>query len=209
MEVMRSNTAERVCKIVRTALSPPTSSPKLAFLLDGVFSEEECQRLIEATERLGYGIALLNTGPGMQEHAPGYRDSARVMADDVAFAALLLDRIIAPLPERFHGSPLRCLNERMRFLRYDPGDKFKAHFDGCFSRPGETSMITIQLYLNGGFEGGATTFLGSGHADDLPVVPQPGRVLVFEHRILHEGSKLISGRKYALRTDAMYATSKD
>jgi len=35
-----------------------------------------------------------------------------------------------------------------------------------------------------------------------------GSVLIFEHPILHEGSKLISGRKYAIRTDVMYS-SKD
>ena len=33
-----------------------------------------------------------------------------------------------------------------------------------------------------------------------------GSVLIFEHPILHEGSKLISGRKYAIRTDVMYSS---
>jgi hypothetical protein len=34
-----------------------------------------------------------------------------------------------------------------------------------------------------------------------------GRVLVFQHDILHSGSKLKKGRKYCLRTDVMF--SKD
>ena len=38
----------------------------------------------------------------------------------------------------------------------------------------------------------------------MPVVPRAGRVLVFQHNILHEGSTLISGTKYAMRTDVMY-----
>jgi len=38
-------------------------------------------------------------------------------------------------------------------------------------------------------------------------VPHTGMVLVFEHDILHEGSKLVEGRKYTVRTDVVYRTS--
>jgi hypothetical protein len=34
--------------------------------------------------------------------------------------------------------------------------------------------------------------------------PPIGSVLIFEHHLLHQGSALISGRKYCLRTDVMY-----
>ena len=102
------------------------------------------------------------------------------------------------------------LNERLRFLRYDPGQKFEPHMDGMYVRPDgiEKSFITVQLYLNGGFKGGATTFLNDFESERLEVVPEPGRVLIFEHRLLHEGSALIEGRKYACRTDAMYTPIK-
>ena len=98
------------------------------------------------------------------------------------------------------------MNERLRFLRYDPGERFAPHNDGCYVRPdkSELSFITVQLYLNEGFQGGSTTFLSWNEEDRLEVVPKIGRVLVFEHRILHEGSPLVKGRKYAVRTDAMY-----
>lgn len=66
-------------------------------------------------------------------------------------------------------------------------------------------MQTVQLYLNEGFEGGATTFI---HHDDekknVPCIPRTGMVLVFQHDIYHEGSALIKGRKYTIRTDVMY-----
>ena len=208
MAAFERNTAEQIKRIKGTALTPPTLTPKLCLLLDNVLSEEECQQLIDASERLGYGVAMLNVGMGRQEHAPGYRDSSRVMADDVELADLILRRIQHFVPESFHGYPRECLNERLRFLRYDPGDRFQAHFDGCFSREGQCSMVTLQIYLNGGFEGGATTFLAAHGMDDVAVVPKPGRILVFEHRILHEGSKLVSGRKYTIRTDVMYGTKK-
>lgn len=31
-----------------------------------------------------------------------------------------------------------------------------------------------------------------------------GSVLIFQHDIMHEGSELIKGRKYSVRTDVMY-----
>mmetsp|Transcript_29748 Transcript_29748/g.69033 ORF Transcript_29748/g.69033 Transcript_29748/m.69033 type:complete len:380 (-) Transcript_29748:344-1483(-) len=105
------------------------------------------------------------------------------------------------------------LNERLRFLRYDPGNYFAPHFDGTFTRGRdvgelrqfERSYVTFQLYLNGGFEGGATRFLnGYDRSVGIDVVPRTGSVLLFEHAVLHEGSLLVSGRKYTLRTDVMY-----
>ena len=35
-------------------------------------------------------------------------------------------------------------------------------------------------------------------------MPEPGKVLIFQHNLFHEGSLLISGCKYAMRTDIMY-----
>lgn len=76
--------------------------------------------------------------------------------------------------------------------------------DGTYYRPDgrERSHVTVQLYLNEGFKGGETTFLGSGR--DYAVVPKTGMVLVFEHALFHEGSAVTEGRKYAIRTDVMY-----
>ena len=42
------------------------------------------------------------------------------------------------------------------------------------------------------------------HLGKLRVVPEPGKVLIFQHNVFHEGSLLISGCKYAMRTDIMY-----
>ena len=99
------------------------------------------------------------------------------------------------------------LNERLRFLKYSPGQYFKPHFDGSYRRPdgSEQSFVTVQLYLNQGMAGGDTTFLSNTRAEDnVAVAPRTGRVLVFQHDLLHEGSTLLEGVKYAMRTDVMY-----
>ena len=65
------------------------------------------------------------------------------------------------VPKEFQGCEVVGLNERLRFLKYNDGDFFLAHYDGAYERPdgSQRSKITLQLYLNGGFEGGETTFL--------------------------------------------------
>ncbi|KAL3773437.1 hypothetical protein ACHAW5_006921 [Stephanodiscus triporus] len=112
------------------------------------------------------------------------------------------------------------LNERMRFLRYMPGHFFSPHQDlryvrgpDCGLRAGETSYITVQLYLNDsrtrpGFKGGATQFLsGERHGKrHYNVKPKQGSVLIFDHDLVHEGSIVTEGIKYSVRTDIMFAT---
>ena len=36
-----------------------------------------------------------------------------------------------------------------------------------------------------------------------------GMVLVFQHDIMHEGSTLVKGKKYSMRTDIMYSAISD
>jgi hypothetical protein len=100
------------------------------------------------------------------------------------------------------------VNERLRFYRYDVGEQFEWHYDGCFEREnGERSFLTYMIYLNEGFEGGETHFGGLPAAPALVsgrVIPRTGRALVFSHPILHKGEPVVRGRKYVLRTDVMY-----
>jgi hypothetical protein len=98
------------------------------------------------------------------------------------------------------------------------GHYFKPHNDGAYARDdgsGERSYLTLQLYLNGGEQlvGGDTTFLATDWPDggrlieDVGVHPEPGRVLIFEHKLFHESSEVTRGRKYVIRTDVMYRPS--
>ena len=36
------------------------------------------------------------------------------------------------------------------------------------------------------------------------IVPEPGKVAIFQHKVRHEGCIVRSGRKYAMRTDVIY-----
>jgi hypothetical protein len=39
---------------------------------------------------------------------------------------------------------------------------------------------------------------------EATVVPKQGRVAIFQHKLSHEGCALITGTKYAMRTDVVY-----
>mmetsp|Transcript_231 Transcript_231/g.278 ORF Transcript_231/g.278 Transcript_231/m.278 type:complete len:262 (+) Transcript_231:29-814(+) len=198
---------------------------RFAIVVHNVFTPEECQALIQRSEDQGYEAALVNIGGGRQIKMDDVRTSDRCIIDDPKFAEELWSRIrkttnddprlLCPSwcpKSKKAGSQFRAvgLNERLRFLRYDKGNFFASHMDGAYfrnneageERKGERSLVTCQLYLNEGFEGGATRF---GYDDiGFDVVPKTGSVLLFEHQLTHEGSLLIKGRKYAIRTDVMY-----
>lgn len=195
---------------------PFRSDKPFAIVVHNVFSPEECDALIARAEAAGFTVAEINAGGGRQVLATNIRNSARCIIDDAEVAAQIFERVRPFLPEtwQFYGEEWRIeeVNERLRFLRYDPGEFFAPHMDGNYLRPddhpkgGDLSMITLQLYLNEGFEGGSTRFFGGMEKgkSEYDVIPKTGSVLLFEHRLSHSGEEVVRGRKYAIRTDIMY-----
>ncbi|CAG8623326.1 10043_t:CDS:1, partial [Paraglomus occultum] len=192
-------------KLVATAvdLSPVLSAARqfvisepLVFTVREVCTREECADLIALSESNNYEVALINVGGGRQELRTDVRNNSRYIRDDPVLAESLWQRVRQFVPETWNGYTAAGLNERFRFLRYDPGEEFKAHLDGSYVRPdgSERSFLTLQLYLNEGFVGGETSFVANYSEAKVPVVPETGMVLVFEHPLWHEGSKLIEGR---------------
>jgi len=182
--------------------------------IDGLFSAEEMESWVDIAEHQGFVAALVNVGGGNQRHLKDIRNSGRVIIDDIDWAAEITARVRPYLPQIWHdecGSwSMSGVNERLRFLRYTPGQEFKPHFDGSFERAdgSETSKLTIQIYLNAGASGGTTRFLNHLGSDDngifLDVEPRVGRVLLFEHLLLHSGEPVTAGVKYAVRSDIMF-----
>ncbi len=175
-------------------------------LVDDVLAPAECDALVQRIDALSPAAAPITTARGFVMR-PDIRNNERVMFDDVAMAARLFERLAPVLPGQLLnrdgellGKPCG-LNERFRGYRYSPGQRFAPHFDGAFIRnPHEASELTVLLYLNDGFEGGATAFCDWG----ARVEPRRGQALLFQHLVLHEGQEVTAGRKYVLRSDVMY-----
>lgn len=171
------------------------------FVVREVFSAAECQKFIALSEGLGYDAATIN-GFGGAVRFPEIRNNDRVIWDDEVFADELWQRSRQFLPKVLNGRRALGLNERLRFYRYEAGQKFAAHVDGYYRRMnGEQSLLTWMIYLNEDFKGGATKF----YATKLRIVPETGMMLVFRHALLHEGTEVRSGRKYVLRSDIMFS----
>lgn len=175
------------------------------FLVHDFLSPQECDEYIERAESLGFEAAPVTTalGPRMITEV---RNNTRVMLEDDVLASEIFNRARTLLPTSMGVFwELQGVNERFRFYRYDPGQKFAPHYDGHFERNiHERSHLTFMLYLNEEFTGGGTKF----HRDPaVTIQPKRGQALVFVHNKLHEGMPVLTGRKYVLRTDVMYRRS--
>lgn len=172
------------------------------FAVAGFLSEAECANYIERAEAIGFVDAPIDTG-FEQIIVKEVRNNTRVMLDDTVLAANLWAQAREFVPDVFNRSEVVGLNERFRFYRYEPGQRFNWHADGIFRRPnGERSQLTFMIYLNDDFEGGQTRF------ENVTVKPEQGMALCFAHYLRHEGGEVVRGRKYVLRTDVMYGPRK-
>ena len=171
------------------------------FTVKSILSSDYCDALISDSEKIGYIDAPITmpSGPVM---AREIRNNTRVIYDDFELAEGLWNVVKDFVPEEFEDKKAIGLNERFRFYRYDSGQRFNWHYDGCFRREsGEQSYFTLMFYLNDGYEGGTTEF-----EDTTEIVPQKGDALIFWHYQRHIGNEIVCGRKYVLRTDVMYSS---
>lgn len=169
-----------------------------------MLSADECDAFIATSEGAGYEDAMIVTATG-QRIAKDVRNNDRLLWDDSSLAQAWWQRVGALFPASF-GQWRACgLNERFRFYRYRPGQKFAQHRDGSYERsPDEMSWMTLMVYLNDDCEGGCTRFDLADEPEPVSIRPIKGRGLAFMHDRLHEGEEVRAGVKYVLRTDVMY-----
>lgn len=174
-----------------------TLSPRV-FTIPQFLTPAECGQLIQLAEDTGFIAAEVRTHGGPRP-LPQVRNNQRTMVESPDWVALLWHRLSqVELPE-IEGARAVGLPKDLRFYRYTPGQRFKMHKDGPWHEGGLTSALTFLVYLNEGFEGGATDF------KTFQVQPRQGTALVFIHDTWHEGGTLVDGTKYVLRSDVLYA----
>lgn len=129
----------------------------------------------------------------------GARNNDRFMYIDIEKANRLWERLMPFCIKEYGNTKVFGLNEMLRIYKYTEGQLFRKHRDGSYQRNEfELSLFTFMIYLNDDFEGGKTWF------SDFEIEPKKGTALIFNHDLLHEGMKIISGTKYVFRTDIMY-----
>lgn len=177
---------------------------RVCHVVDQVLSAQECQDIIHTAENAGFMDAS-------EAYPPTYRNNDRQLLDDPALAARMFSRLKHLLPDRIDGASLIGLNERFRLCRYREDQRFTVHQDGAWHPDEHTaSKLTLMLYLNDAddFEGGSTRFYTSrGGPVWKSVRPAAGRLVLFDHRLWHDGQRVRRGVKYILRTDVLYRQS--
>jgi len=222
-------------KCSRTGFPP---SECLAVVLDDILSEDECFQLIERGRPLfQYITKAADDFDGSVIELKNPRKYKLAVFQDQNISEMLWNRIrervapeVAAYSIREACGPPMGLNPRLRFLHYSEEDRFEPHFDRKVpDGDGKISLITVLVYLNTGggedFSGGETLFLNRPVEEDeeapatfpeqiASVIPQLGRVVVFEHDLYHSGARLDhslgpSGPKFVMRTDIMFSTESN
>jgi hypothetical protein len=118
-----------------------------ALVLNNVLSPDECRELLSLAEesvprddetQSAWKPALVSGGDGYESRAPGYRESDRIIWDQQTIVDRLWERclqadglrdLLAVVPHEpwMKGGQFvfSRLNDRMRFLKYSPGQYFK------------------------------------------------------------------------------------
>ncbi|CAE6439632.1 hypothetical protein RSOLAG22IIIB_04431 [Rhizoctonia solani] len=229
-------------------LGLPEYKDKFAIVIDNLFTPEDCARYLAQVEsEKEWEQAAINIAANAQVVDTSYRNSSRILYDNEEMAGEMFEKLKPYLKdiEYMDSSPLHkgsrkqptnpparwvALNERLRFLKYGPGQFFRKHCDGIYATPDEKqiSYYTLQLYLNGSaneLKGGGTRFWKAGNVDGpekrktqegmplrnfIDVEPRVGRALIFEQRgLVHSGEDVKKGIKLTVRTDLMFEACQD
>lgn len=209
----------------------PLSQVPGAFQLLNVFSSEECTRLIQASESMGYLADAAVSLPRDVRH----NDSLTWVVDKQT-DSIIWNRVKHLMTDDeaiFNNKPAVGINARFRFYRYSKGDYFKPHSDGSW--PGSRvinnkliadsygdrySQMTFLILLSDDFDGGATRFLVNANDASQParrgdqvaevdIRTPAGGILCFPHGMhplhcIHSSEPIYRGVKYIIRSDVLF-----
>ena len=202
-----------------------------AFQLLNLLTADECARLVELSESIGYLEDAAVSLPRSVRH----NDSFTWVADDQT-NAIVWNRCAAFMRDDDPcnaGKQALGLNARYRFYRYGPGDYFAPHTDGSWpgsrvvggelvgnAYPDRWSQLSCLLFLSDGYAGGETRFFTSrgdpsrpardpGDAEQIDLRTPLGAALCFPHgthprHCLHASAPIESGHKYIVRSDVLF-----
>lgn len=166
---------------------------KIIYQFDNVFTNKECNDIINYCELLGF-TDLQTNKHGEQFYDPDFRNDKCCILGDVKMLEILTKKIKVLFPGDYK------LNSIIRASKYEENSYCKPHEDDIINNGSSLNKYTILLYLNDSV-GGETVF----HFNDkkLQIKPKTGSIIIFDRSIIHE-SLVCQKIKYTLRTDLLF-----
>lgn len=179
---------------------------------ENFLSKEFCDELVMLSEAKGYDEADISYTSGARMNKE-YRDNYRCLYRDENLRVQLESLVLEMAPKEVTfiqeggvliKKELLGLSGNFRFYKYLPGNKFKKHRDTNQLEEGGVSLYTVLFYLNDVEEGGETAVYDPSLENRILVKAETGKLLIFNHTIVHTGEEVTKGIKYVLRTDLIY-----
>ncbi|KAF7295037.1 Fe2OG dioxygenase domain-containing protein [Mycena indigotica] len=184
-------------------------------VIDNILSVAECKAFVKHIDSLPLEL----TPPKKRGEAERHNHRISVTSKDFAVKlfSVLEPHLPLFLPMRGKKGAARAAhscNSNIRMYKYDASQYFgqvgQPHYDDdCKDAlTGDKSEWTLLIYLTGcedGVEGGETVFYQGKQAVKPPLTR--GTALLHRHGrecLLHEGSSVLKGTKYVLRSDIMF-----
>ncbi len=169
----------------------------------------QCHRLVRAASSLTWGPAADPTVPGPQiewADTSGSRDEhGCALLEDPRLALQLYYRVAGRLPATIGNMDLLCVRPKMELLRYRARrHSRRPRASGAVADPLVHHMFTLQLYLNDGFEGGATRC----PTLDREGVAQVGHAVIHNHDLEVHEAEVTAGEKVVLRATIYYVAGR-
>lgn len=190
----------KAVKIEEFGHSDVTDDYNLPFIVNGLLTNEE------RTELMQFCIPRLHDSATIGGKNAAVRNSQQCW---VPHTNPIVTRLLSDLHQRFGMDPRQA--EDLQVVRYKPGQYYKEHHDACceggdvctdFNSKGGHRILTVLIYLNNEFEGGATRFKNL----EIDVKPDPGDAVVFfplakdqkkcHPYALHAGLPVTAGEKW-------------
>lgn len=164
-----------------TSISVPLSIRQIPFL-----TGEECDAIREAATKKGMERSKVTRSD--MPSSTRTSSSVFLVEADAPVVGTVFAKVAALL-----GEP-RSRMEDMQVVKYEPGQKYDAHWDPCFDCTADNGDLrrvhTVLMYLNDDFEGGHTVFPVAGKH----VVPRRGVAAVFQSM---QNGKIIPQARHA------------
>lgn len=162
-----------------------------------LFSPRETEAILAISKRHKYRKGkVYNLGAGTVVKRDIRAAGVQYEKDWPQLATLLRRRIIgATLPFSTRVLYANAIHfEGLQLIRYKPGGFYHAHKDNFGGKLENAREVTILLYLNDDFKGGATSFPKL----EWEFKPRAGYVLLFPSRYRHKAESVTEGMKYVI-----------